>query len=148
MSRIVELITHARATNDYQPVVEAIPYARFLGIGVEVLDGELHGKLSYSEMLIGNPMLPALHGGTIAALLETTAIFQVLMEAETVVLPKTINITVAYLRSARPVDTFAKGTITKHGRRVAAVYVQAWQEDRSRPVASAHTHFLIKPGVD
>jgi acyl-coenzyme A thioesterase PaaI-like protein len=61
------------------------------------------------------------------------------------VLPKTINVTVAYLRSARPVDTFAHGTITKHGRRVAVVYAQAWQEDRARPVATAHAHFLIKP---
>ena len=142
---ILEVTEQARRSGDYRPLVEAIPYARFLGITTEFVSGELIGKLNFSDSLIGNPMLPALHGGTIAALLESTAIFQVMMEAETVVLPKTINITVAYLRSARPVDTFAHGTITKHGRRVAVVYAQAWQEDRARPVATAHAHFLIKP---
>jgi uncharacterized protein (TIGR00369 family) len=142
---IVEVTEEARRTGDYGPLVQAIPYARFLGIKTEFKEGELIGKLDFSDSLIGNPILPALHGGTIAALLESTAIFQVMMEAETLVLPKTINITVAYLRSARPVDTFAHGTITKHGRRVAVVYAQAWQDDRSRPVATAHAHFLIKP---
>lgn len=142
---VVEITEEARRTGDYGPLVEAIPYARFLGITTEFREGELIGKLNFSDTLIGNPLLPALHGGTIAALLESTAIFQVMMEAETLVLPKTINITVAYLRSARAVDTFAHGTITKHGRRVAVVYAQAWQDDRSRPVATAHAHFLIKP---
>ena len=142
---IFEVTQEARRTGDYGPLVQAIPYAQFLGISSERREGELIGKLNFSDTLIGNPMLPALHGGTIAALLESTAIFQVMMEAETLVLPKTINITVAYLRSARPVDTFAHGTITKHGRRVAVVYAQAWQDDRSRPVATAHAHFLIKP---
>jgi|SoiMethySBSTD1v2_1073268.scaffolds.fasta_scaffold16226_2 uncharacterized protein (TIGR00369 family) len=145
MTDVVEATLKARQSGDYRALIEAIPYARFLGIGVEHREGQLIGKLSFSDALIGNPMLPALHGGTIAALLESTAIFQVMMEAETLVLPKTINITVAYLRSARPVDTFAHGTITKHGRRVAVVYAQAWQDDRSRPVATAHAHFLIKP---
>jgi uncharacterized protein (TIGR00369 family) len=142
---IFEVTQEARRTGNYGPLVKAIPYAQFLGITSELREGELIGKLNFSDTLIGNPMLPALHGGTIAALLESTAIFQVMMEAETLVLPKTINITVAYLRSARPVDTFAHGTITKHGRRVAVVYAQAWQDDRSRPVATAHAHFLIKP---
>jgi uncharacterized protein (TIGR00369 family) len=145
MTSIVEIAAEARRTGDYRPLVEAIPYAKFLGITAKLDAGELIGKLNFSDTLIGNPMLPALHGGTIAALLESTAIFQVMTEAETLVLPKTINITVAYLRSAKPIDTFAHGTITKHGRRVAVVYAQAWQDDRSRPVATAHAHFLIKP---
>jgi uncharacterized protein (TIGR00369 family) len=145
MTSIVEITAEARRSGDYRLLVQAIPYTRYLGISTELSQGELIGKLGFSDFLIGNPLLPALHGGTIAALLESTAIFQVLMEAETLVLPKTINITVAYLRSARPVDTFAHGTITKHGRRVAVVYAQAWQDDRSRPVATAHAHFLIKP---
>ena len=115
MTSIVEITAEARRTGDYRPLVEAIPYNKFLGITAELHAGELIGKLTFADALIGNPMLPALHGGTIAALLESTAIFQVMTEAETLVLPKTINITVAYLRSARPVDTFAHGTITNTG---------------------------------
>jgi acyl-coenzyme A thioesterase PaaI-like protein len=58
--------------------------------------------------------------------------------------PKTINLAVDYLRPARPVETSALGLVTKQGRRVANVRVEAWQEDRGRPVAIAHAHFLLR----
>jgi acyl-coenzyme A thioesterase PaaI-like protein len=136
---------HAFRAGDTGALTDFIPYARFLGFTVIDLGGEMIGRLRYADHLIGNPALPALHGGTLGALLETAAIFQVLWEAETLVLPKTINITVDYLRSGRPVDTFAKGVITKHGRRVVNVRAEAWQEDRNRPIAIGNAHFLITP---
>jgi acyl-coenzyme A thioesterase PaaI-like protein len=66
-----------------------------------------------------------------------------LWRAETIVLPKTITITVDYLRSAGAVDTHARGVITRQGRRVANVRVEAWQADRASPVASAHAIFMV-----
>jgi uncharacterized protein (TIGR00369 family) len=89
-------------------------------------------------------MLPAIHGGVIAALLESTAIFQLMWETEAIVLPKTITLTVDFLRSGRAVDTFARGILTRQGRRVANVRVEAWQDDRARPIAVASAHFLLK----
>jgi acyl-coenzyme A thioesterase PaaI-like protein len=145
MSRLVELIAEAKRAGDCRGLVGAIPYCERMGISARVTDGELHGKLAFSESVIGNPALPALHGGALGALLESTAIFQLLWSAETVVLPKTINITIDYLRSARTVDTFARGVITRHGRRVANVRVEAWQDDPERPIAIAYAHFLIMP---
>jgi acyl-coenzyme A thioesterase PaaI-like protein len=145
VSDLVSLIGRAKASGDYGALIEAIPYARWLGIGAEVVDGELLGKLTFSDPLIGNPVIPALHGGTIGALLESTAIFKLFWEAETVFIPKTINLTVEYLRSGRPVDTWARAFITKHGRRVASVRVEAWQEDRTRPIASGAVNLLITP---
>jgi acyl-coenzyme A thioesterase PaaI-like protein len=142
---LLELITQAKHSGDYRAVFEAVPYARFLGISAFVQDGELLGKLSYAPDLIGNPALPALHGGTIGALLESTAIFLLFWKAETVILPKTINITVAYLRPGRPVDTWARAIVTKQGRRVASVRAEAWQEDPARPIATAVAHFLVTP---
>jgi acyl-coenzyme A thioesterase PaaI-like protein len=144
-SRLVDLIAAAKQDNQPGRLTEIVPYARFMGLSMRHVAGELLGHLSYSDMLIGNPALPALHGGTLGALLESTAIFQLLWEAETVVLPKTIDITVEYLRSGRPLDTWARGILTKQGRRVANVRVEAWQEDRQRPIAIAHAHFLIMP---
>jgi acyl-coenzyme A thioesterase PaaI-like protein len=93
--------------------------------------------------LIGNPVLPALHGGTLGALLESAAIFELLWRAETVVLPKTITLTVDYLRSGAPQDTHARGVVTRHGRRVTNVRMEAWQGDRKTPVATAHAIFLV-----
>ena len=147
-SGLVKLIAEARRANQPGRLTDLVPYARFMGLSMHHVDGELLGLLAYSDMLIGNPALPALHGGAIGALLESTAIFQLLWEAETVFLPKTIDITVDYLRSGRPVDTWARGILTRHGRRVANVRVEAWQEDRQRPIAIAHAHFLIASGPD
>ncbi len=142
--RLVELIAAAKRAGEISRLVEAVPYASFLGISVARVDGELIGQLRYAEHLIGNPVLPALHGGVIGALLESTAIFQLMWETEAIVLPKTITLTVDYLRSGRPVDTFARGLLTRQGRRVANVRVEAWQEDRSRPIAVASAHFLVE----
>ena len=145
MKTPLDVISEARRSRDYGLLTCAVPYAQFMGISLDASSGELLGKLSFSDMLIGNPTLPALHGGTIAALLESTAIFTLLLDTETCVLPKIINITVAYLRSGRPVDTFARCVITKHGRRVAAVHVEAWQDTPSQPIATALAHFLLEP---
>ena len=145
MSQLLEKLLAARESGDFSPLIDAIPYAKWLGISVEVRDGELIGKLKYDDKNIGNASLPALHGGTLGALLESTAIYQVLYEAETLTLPKTITITIDYLRSGRPVDTYARGIVTRHGRRVVNVRVEAWQEDRTRPIATAVVHFLIQP---
>jgi acyl-coenzyme A thioesterase PaaI-like protein len=108
-----------------------------------VVNGELISTMRYADHLIGNPTIPALHGGTLGALLESAAIFELLWASETVVLPKTITFTVDYLRSGAPVDTHARGIVIRHGRRVANVRVEAWQEDRARPIATAHAHFLV-----
>ncbi len=142
---LLELLQRAQESGDFTSFIEAIPYWRFMGLSARLENGNLQGVLSYSDKLIGNPVLPALHGGTISALLETTAVLELFNQAETVVIPKTINLTVAYLRSGRPVDTYASARITKQGRRVVAVQVEAWQDDRERPIASASANFLITP---
>ena len=100
--------------------------------------------MAYSDALIGNASLPALHGGAIGALLESTAILQAFWESETLMLPKIVTITIDFLRSGRPVDTFANGVFTRQGRRVVNMSVEAWQEDRTRPIARANAIFLVK----
>lgn len=145
MTPLSEVLRIARESNDVSPLIETIPYFRFLGISADVSSGELVGKLAFTEMLIGNATRGALHGGTIGALLESTAILQTLWEAETVALPKIVTITIDFLRSGRPADTFARGTITKKGRRVVNVGIEAWQEDRKRPIARANAIFLLTP---
>ena len=44
-----------------------IPYARFLGVEVSLHGDEMTGVLPFSPRLIGNPLLPAIHGGVIGA---------------------------------------------------------------------------------
>jgi uncharacterized protein (TIGR00369 family) len=120
-----------------------LPYARFLGL-TSVEDGEaLTVTMPFADRLIGNPILPALHGGSTAALLELTAVAQVALLYPRLRLPRPINVTVAYLRSGRPVDVHARARISKAGRRVAHVLAEAWQEDEAQPIASLQAHFLV-----
>lgn len=138
------LIRSAREHRDISGFLQAIPYFRFLGLTMrEDAEGNPLCVLPADPKLIGNSRLPALHGGVVGALLESAAIVQLIWSAETDTIPKIIDLQVDYLRSARPVETFARAVITKHGRRIANVRAEAWQEDPAKPVAAAHTHFLL-----
>lgn len=145
-------------------LIEGVPYIRFLGIGFERRGDELTGILPYADQLIGNPLLPALHGGVTAAFLEVTAIVHLTwsamwedMEAGRLVpdaaipdslprLPKTIDFTVDYLRSGLPRDSYARARVVRLGRRYASVQVEAWQDLRDKPIAQATGHFLMPQG--
>ncbi len=145
MSALRERLAEAKRTGDWQPLVDAIPYAKWLGLHLDLGSGEPICTMKFDAKLVGNASIPALHGGTLGGLLESAAVFQLLWASESIVLPKVVNVTVDYLRSARPVDTYATGEIFKQGRRVTTVRAVAWQEDRSKPVASANAHFLVFP---
>lgn len=132
------------AQPDINALLQAVPYARFLGMSAEFLEGRLVTKLNFDRSLIGNPLLPALHGGAIGGFLEMTAIAQLVLETGMQQAPKPVSITVEYLRSGRPMDSYATALITKQGRRVVNVSVEAWQDDRLKPIATAHGHFLLR----
>jgi uncharacterized protein (TIGR00369 family) len=137
-----ELLAGARASGDFSALVRAIPFARFLGLELTATDGELLATLRCAPHLTGNPLIPALHGGTLGALLESIAVFAVLAETENRA-PKTISVTIDYLRSARTVDTFARAEVVRQGRRVASVRSLAWQDDPAKPVAAANVLLLL-----
>lgn len=140
---IVDRLAEAKASGNCQALFDAVPYSKFLGLAARLEGDELITTMTFAPHLIGNPALPALHGGTLGALMESAAIFELLWRAETIVLPKTITFTIDYLRSGAPVDTHARSIVTRHGRRVANVRVEAWQADRAAPVATAHAIFLV-----
>jgi acyl-coenzyme A thioesterase PaaI-like protein len=144
-------------------LVQGVPYIRFLGISFERRGDELTSILAYDDKLIGNPHLPALHGGVTAAFLEVTAIIGLswaflwddlesgaldpaALTPETLPrLPKTIDFTVDYLRSGLPRDAYARARVNRSGRRYASVHVEAWQDNRARLFAQATGHFLMPP---
>jgi acyl-coenzyme A thioesterase PaaI-like protein len=142
-------------------LTQGIPYAQFLGIRFERRGDELTALLPFDEKLIGNPFLPAIHGGVTSAFLEITAIIELSwallwdqMEAGRLDpatvdrehlprLPKTIDFTVDYLRSGLPRDAYARARVNRSGRRYASVHVEAWQDNRARLFAQATGHFLV-----
>ena len=140
----------AQATGDaaVADVLKRIPYAAYLGVRADQRGDELTLVLPFSERLIGNIALPALHGGVVGAFLELTAIAQLSVSGKLARLPKTIDISIDYLRSGRPVESYARARIVKVGRRIANVQVEAWQAERGNPIAALHGHFLMPNGTD
>jgi uncharacterized protein (TIGR00369 family) len=122
-----------------------MPYAGFLGLRARLAGDELTIMLPYSDPLIGNPNIPAIHGGVLGALMEITAMTELAMAEGLSRQPRPIDVAIDYLRSGRPLDTFARAQIKRLGRRVANVHVEAWQESRTRPIASLHGHFHVTP---
>ncbi|AUH34071.1 PaaI family thioesterase [Paracoccus tegillarcae] len=151
----------ARRDAALQALVVGVPFIRWLGISFDRRGNELTAVLPFSPKLIGNPILPALHGGATAAFLEITAIIELSwtaswadFEAGRIVpdpedptsmprLPKTVDFTVDYLRSGLPRDAYARARVVRSGRRYSSVQVEAWQDDRMRPFAQATGHFVM-----
>jgi acyl-coenzyme A thioesterase PaaI-like protein len=99
--------------------------------------------LPFRRELVGNPVLPAVHGGVLGAFLELTALLHLLDEGGNERVPKPITFSVDYLRSAGPTATRARAEIFKLGRRIANVRVVAWQDDPTRPVVAGNGKFLL-----
>ncbi len=142
-------------------LVGGVPYIQFLGISFDRRGNELTALLPFDQKLIGNPFLPAIHGGVTAAFLEVSAIIELSwsllwediesgaisledLQAGTLPrLPKTIDFTVDYMRSGLPRDAYARARVTRSGRRYASVQVEAWQDNHDRPFAHGAAHFLM-----
>jgi uncharacterized protein (TIGR00369 family) len=128
-----------------EPVLPAtpIPYVDFLGIRVAPqVDAPLF-RLPFQDTLIGNPQLPALHGGVIAAFAETAATLHLIGTLGGAKFPKGIDFSIDYLRSGRPEETFAACEVVRLGARAALVQVRCWQSSPAQPIATARGHFLL-----
>ena len=137
------LLQRARASGDLDELVRVVPYSSFLGLEMHVEGDRLVGKLPFLESNIGNYSIPALHGGATGAFLESVAVFELLYRSDTATLPKVINISIEYLRTARAKDMFSRAELIQRSRRVATVRAVAFQDDDSHPVAAATVHLLL-----
>ena len=144
MRALKNLIEECRSgETDYQELVDRVPYARFLGIKVIAQGDELTFVLPKHDNVIGNPTLPALHGGAVAGFMEQAAIIFILLQMGEPRVPKTIDFTIDYLRAGHFRDTYAECSVTRLGRRIANVHISAWQKNRQEPITIARAHFLL-----
>jgi acyl-coenzyme A thioesterase PaaI-like protein len=140
---IEEMVRTAHASNDYDPLLEMIPYARLLGIRCLRLGDDAIFHLPANPDTIGNPTLPALHGGVIAGFMEHSALLHLLMFMGIPHMPKIIDFSIDYLRAGHFRDTYAQCQVWRQGRRVANVAITAWQTTRTEPIATARAHFKV-----
>ncbi|MGI9169097.1 MAG: PaaI family thioesterase, partial [Caulobacteraceae bacterium] len=104
-------------------LLAAVPYARFLGMTVQLAGDEMTAILSFSPHLVGNVALPALHGGVLGAFMEMTAVMQLSIRKPQMRQPRTIDVTIEYLRPGRALTLYARADVRKLGRRIANVQV-------------------------
>jgi len=122
------------------------PYADLLGA---TLDHDADGApvllMPFGDHVVGRPGF--LHGGAIAGLLELAALATLrhALGDEPVGI-KPVTVTADFQRGGRAVPTRAAATVTRLGTRVANVEAIAWQDDRTRPIATARLNCLLERG--
>lgn len=123
------------------------PYARLLGVTVEMVGDVPEIVMPFGQHVVGRPGY--LQGGAIAGLLEVAAVAALrhALAGESGPRVKPVNATVDFIRGGRDRTTRAAGTITRLSTRIATVAAIEWQDDRARPIASARLNYLIERGA-
>ncbi|MCU1734794.1 MULTISPECIES: PaaI family thioesterase [unclassified Pseudomonas] len=137
-------LREAHARGDYSQLLQFIPYAGLIGIQCSRDGDDLLFRLPANPDNIGNPLLPAIHGGVIAGFMELSAALYLLIFSESASVPKIIDFSIDYLRAGHFRDTYARCQLWRQGRRVTNVAITAWQTDPGEPIATARAHFKIK----
>lgn len=142
---VQDLEAAATSTQPAMPLGRS-PYVDYLGVlRHSQAEADSIFRLPFRPDLIGNPSLPALHGGVLAGFGETAMILHLVATnpGQKNEIPKAVDFSMDYLRSARAVDTYAQGITIRQGNRVALIQALIWQEDPQRPVAVARGHCLM-----
>ncbi|PCH83712.1 MAG: thioesterase [Piscirickettsiaceae bacterium] len=141
--QLFKTIAELKAHNDYDGLVDLIPYAKSIGVETSMVGDHIVSTLKFLQSNIGNPALPALHGGVVAGFMENTALFHLLWEVKLERMPKIIDFSIDYLRPGQATTTYSHCDIIRLGRRVALCNIKAWQHDIDKPIAFARGHFLL-----
>lgn len=140
----------ARTEDNAQTLIEILPYAKFLGMESYKSEGQWQFRLPPQKHNIGNPVLPALHGGAIAGFMEMSAVVHVFMTMDVerisghqARVPKIVDFSIDYIRACRLQTTYAACEVLRRGRKVTNITVKVWQQDPSVLTATARAHYLL-----
>ena len=143
MGKLHKQVIKARETGDYNLILAATPYAKMLGVYCKRFGNEVVFVLPKRDQNIGNPVLPAIHGGVIGGFMEIAAGFHLFIFLEIETMPKIVDFSLDYLRAGLHQETYAECHLTRQGNRVANVSVTAWQTKKQQPIALARAHFIL-----
>lgn len=124
-------------------IVASCGFGAKLGQMIVIAKDDHTWTLSPSNDLIGNPLLPALHGGAVTAFIQLACGAAVARASGRSVLPRLISANVQFLAPMRLQDISTVPVIRRIGRRVAAVHADAWQTDREQPVCAVQCEFSL-----
>lgn len=142
-SQMSKSIIAARQAKKPQMILDLIPYSSFIGAQAKVENEIVIYWLERRASNIGNPSLPAIHGGVIGGFLELSAAIEILYVLDVIVVPKVVDFSLDYLRPGRYKTIYANCTVLRQGKKLVNVSATAWQDDPARPIATARCHFLL-----
>lgn len=129
---------------------QLIPFNRFLGMRcIEVGNGRAVTELPFRPELVGNPEIPALHGGAMSSILDTTGGLAVWSKARPDDRVSTIDLRVDYLRPGRAEPLVVVAEVVRLGNRVGVATLRAYHraaEDRT--IAAGMGVYSVKRNGD
>lgn len=109
-------------------IEEQIPFNKKLGLRVDCLrQGFAALRLPFDEELIGDPMRPALHGGSISMLADTAGGAAVFASTDLGTRVSTIDLRIDYLRPGALRDLLAEAAVLRMGNKVGVSRIRIFQ---------------------
>jgi uncharacterized protein (TIGR00369 family) len=126
--------------------IEAIPFSNALGMNLDDIgDGYAVITMPWSDDLVGDPHTGVIHGGAVSALMDTCGGAAVMSHPEAPAGTATIDLRIDYMRPATPGQRIlARAECYNITRSVGFVRASAWDEDGTRPVATAAGAFTVE----
>lgn len=140
---LLDVLNECRNTNNYDALINKVPYAKTIGVRCFCAGDEVIFHLPPKESNIGNPTLPAIHGGVLGGFIENSAMLHVMMLMDVPRFPKIIDLSIDYLSAGHYRDSYAECRVLRMGRRLANVSVLVWQTKKDQPICSARAHLLL-----
>ena len=133
----------ARLLERLERVLATLPASTYLGLRGEIVGARVVVTLPGLEQHVGDASRRSVHGGVLAAFLETAAL--AMLQAHGSGDPVgALSFTSAFVRPAQVVDTYAAVDVVRTGRRIAHVRVGAWQGDVDDFVATGQGTFSLR----
>ena len=133
----------AVGNRDMTALIDEIPYAKLIGIESFPIGDEFIFRMPQKDSNIGNPTLPAIHGGVLGGFMETAGILYVMLHANTLAVPKVVDFSIDYLSPGRQRDSFTRCKVVRQGRKIVNVSMTCWQSHEHTPIAMARANLLL-----
>src|SRR6266550_6982835 len=122
--------------------IDAVPYARLLGIELEkVVPGEATLTLAVRPELSQNHGV--IHGGAIASLIDTATAFAILTLLEPEERVTTVDLTINYLRPGFEGQLRATARVLRQGRRLLATSAEVTDEGGTLLATALSTYIKL-----
>ena len=127
-------------------VSDAIPFNKLLGIEVELArKGYVRLRVDYRHEFIGNPLIPALHGGFLAAVLDVAGGAAALTTLSKVTdRISTVDMRIDYIRFGMEKDIIAEGHVLRTGNRIVVTEMSIRHEDDDDTLAFGRGVFNVR----